>query len=149
MSAPEKSVKKESKWAITAGLIFGLTMVCVVALYLGELIHSGPRGGPEGRTEALLMQLGTVFVEYQTDYGALPPSSENYQLAKTLSGDNPRKKAYFLPQPNQINANREYIDAWGTPLRFSFKSNGDSMDVLIISAGPDKIFGTADDIKNQ
>jgi len=35
---------------------------------------------------------------------------------------------------------------WGTPFRITF---GPNSDVSVISAGPDKIFGTPDDITNQ
>jgi hypothetical protein len=94
----------------------------------------------------LMSVLGAVFAAYSEDYGSLPPSSENYLLVQTFSGDNPHKSSYFLPKPSELNVNHEYADGWGTPLRFVFKGKD---DVLIISAGPDKIFGTADDITSQ
>ncbi len=41
----------------------------------------------------------------------------------------------------------EIYDPWGTPLDYRYES-GDNFPELI-SAGPDKVFGNADDIKNR
>jgi hypothetical protein len=143
---PSSQFAKRSWWWIVILAIGGIVAFCAAIVY-----YSGPIVGPIARepTETLMQGIATAFVGYAHDYGALPPSPENYLLVKTFSGDNPRKEVYFSPHSTQINANREYIDAWGTPLRFSFTSKDDPMNVLIISAGPDKIFGTSDDITNQ
>lgn len=94
----------------------------------------------------LMAMINAALSAYETDNSALPPSSENYLLVKELTGEGLTPKVYTLPRPNELNANREFVDGWGTPLRFVFKGKD---DVLSISAGPDKIFGTADDITNQ
>lgn len=40
-----------------------------------------------------------------------------------------------------------FVDAWGTSLNYEYQ-NGDSFPV-ITSAGPDRVFGTEDDLKSQ
>ena len=47
---------------------------------------------------------------------------------------------------NQMDSRDELVDGWGTPFRISYLSDS---EVSIVSAGPDKIFGTPDDITNQ
>jgi len=146
MNSAEQPKKKRFWRRILVLTAIGLIVFCAIMIYL-----SGPVVGPQPRrpTETLMQAIATAFVGYDHDCGALPPSSENYRLVKALDGDNLRKASYFSPHSIQINANREYIDAWGTPLRFSFTPETDVLDVLIISAGPDKTFGTPDDITNQ
>ena len=45
-----------------------------------------------------------------------------------------------------MNPNGEIIDPWKTPYRIIFDTDS---KVHIVSAGPDKIFGTPDDITSQ
>ena len=90
--------------------------------------------------------IAAIFENYVQDNGMVPPSSENYRLVQTFTGKGSDKKSYFTPNSRTVNANREFIDGWGTPFRISFESKD---NIVILSAGPDKIFGTADDITNQ
>ena len=118
--------------------------VCLVYLASGTM---EPHSSREGETIGLIAAIDAALSAYETDHkGALPPSSENYLLVKELTSGGPTNKAYILPRRNELNANREFVDGWGTPLRFVFKGKDDAR---IISAGPDKIFGTPDDITNQ
>ena len=76
----------------------------------------------------------------------MPETTDNTRLQKILSGDNPRKIAFLLLKPTDLNSTGEMIDSWGTPFRITY---GPESTVHVISAGPDKIFGTTDDITNQ
>jgi len=90
--------------------------------------------------------LEAIFASYVQDNGEVPVSSENYRLVQIFTGNGSDKNSYFTPNSRTVNANHEFIDGWGTPLRISFVSKD---NILIRSAGPDKIFGTPDDITNQ
>jgi hypothetical protein len=101
---------------------------------------------PEEKTWMEMQPLSSAVSCYLTDNGP-PASSENNVFTETLFGIRPPHKAYLEPSSYIVqNSNHELIDGWGTPLRFVFKGKN---DFLIISAGPDKIFGTADDITNH
>jgi len=47
-----------------------------------------------------------------------------------------------------IDTPPEIYDPWGTVIDYIYDVAGDNFPVLV-SAGPDKIFGTADDISNK
>jgi hypothetical protein len=70
------------------------------------------------------------------------PVGTNAEITKALMGENP-VHATFSQEPPTLNAKGELIDPWGTPY-FFHQISGNEM--VIISAGPDKIMGTADDI---
>ena len=91
-------------------------------------------------------QIYTACQAFRTEYGGLPESPENCRLKKILGGDNPRGIEFLFTRPTDLNPNGEMIDPWGTPFRITFDPDS---KVHVISAGPDKIFGTADDIPNQ
>ncbi len=133
----------------------GVVWIVRLAFYglvtLFALVFFGGRGGPllmAHRSEASL-EMGAITMaskDYAKEYGMLPPASENYRLFAFLSGDNPRKIEFVSLKKSQMNANREMIDPWGTPFRITFVSDS---EIHVVSAGPDKIFGTSDDIPNE
>jgi hypothetical protein len=142
MTESDKPVKKR-RWTI-----YG---VCALFIILAFTLLLPGRGGPgraafkaEASEEA--NQVYIACQSYLTEYRTLPQTSENYRLIKILCGDNPRKMEFISLKPRQVSPNGEDIDPWGTPFRIIF-SSGTNVDV--ISAGPDKIFGTPDDITNQ
>ncbi len=71
------------------------------------------------------------------------PVGENEEIFAALRGKNP-KGIRFLPDAFPgLQADGKVTDRWGTPWRFHALS-GQEMEVL--SAGPDRQFGTTDDI---
>jgi type II secretory pathway pseudopilin PulG len=136
--------RKKRFWTPYGVLAMLLVLVLLVA---ASLPGSGPLKA--GIRVAVLNQVSQIYTacqNYQIEYGTLPETSENYRLKKILCGDNPRKIEFLSLKTGQINPNGEIIDPWGTPFRITFDSDS---KVHVISADPDKIFGTADDITNQ
>ncbi len=82
-----------------------------------------------------------MITAYHTRMGENPVGT-NAEITKALLGGNP-VHANFSQDAPTLNAKGELIDPWGTPY-FFHQISGDHMQ--IISAGPDKILGTADDI---
>jgi hypothetical protein len=78
------------------------------------------------------------------DSGTWPKKMDNAGLFDILSGAD-SGKVYIAFKTEQISLNGELVDEWGTPLRVTRVSD---TELKIESAGPDKIFGTADDISN-
>jgi hypothetical protein len=127
-------------WALLAFFIMGV---------LGSIDVVGPRAltaAKRAKAQNEISQITTACENYKNEYFVLPDSTENYRLTKVLCGDNPRKIAFLTPGPSDMNANGELIDPWGTPFRITFDAKSGPHAV---SAGPDKIFGTKDDITNQ
>jgi hypothetical protein len=70
------------------------------------------------------------------------PVGENADITAALAGDN-RLGFVLIPRNHPaINSAGELCDRWGTPFRFHQVSG---QDMEIRSAGPDRIFATADD----
>jgi hypothetical protein len=148
MTAAEQPVKKRSR---KSNLILEAVLVLAIILVLiGDMLLAGIGNGlkaalPGPRASNDIVQICTACQYYVIEYGALPPTSENYRLKKILCGDNPRGIAFLNLRSSDFSLNGEMIDPWKTPFRIAFDSDS---KVHVISAGPDKIFGTPDDITN-
>jgi hypothetical protein len=97
------------------------------------------------RTTALIQGLNEAYKSYVADNGALPQDLDNRHLYDVISGVGARNY-YMTFNSRDVNASRELVDAWGTPLHVSRLADS---NVRIESAGPDGKFGTSDDIANQ
>lgn len=89
-----------------------------------------------------LSTLEAILREYRRQYQE-NPSGENVEISAALMGDNDRGLG-FIPKlgKNQINAQGELIDRWGSPYFFHVES---STEMEIRSGGPDGVLYTADD----
>jgi hypothetical protein len=148
MNPTEKPVKKRSREPnpfLEAALVLAIILVLIGDILMGGM-DSGLKAPPRAKAANDIVQICIACQNYVTKYGTLPPSSENYRLTKILCGDNPRGITFINLMPSKLNPNGEMIDPWGTPFRITFDPN---FKVHVISAGPDKIFGTPDDITNQ
>lgn len=82
-----------------------------------------------------------MFRDFRTIMGQNPVGT-NAEIMKAINGGNP-KGARLMHEGQQLNGNGELVDRWGTPYFFHQMS---ATNMEITSAGPDKIFGTSDDI---
>jgi hypothetical protein len=64
------------------------------------------------------------------------PVGGNADVARALQGENSRSLIIIVGQKQDVNDKGEFVDPWGTPLRFYFAGEG----ILIRSAGPNKRF---------
>lgn len=74
------------------------------------------------------------------------PVGSNAEIMASIIGGNPKKARLGPPEGLRLNEKGELIDAWGTPYFFHQMS---AMNMEITSAGPDRKFGTSDDIKGR
>jgi hypothetical protein len=96
-------------------------------------------------TDAIMSSIGQAVDAYRQEYGQLP-SSVNRDLVDELTGQNAKGTPFMDFSPRRLNRAGEVVDAWGTPLRFEWL---DGRSVQITSAGPDRTFGTPDDMKRR
>jgi len=142
MTDTEKPVKKR-RWTIYgvwASLFVLLAMACL------DAPKTNVRVALKAYASNQASLIFTACQAYKIEYGTLPQVSENNRLKEILCGDNPRKMEFLTFRPNDVSSNGEMIDPWGTPFRITFDPDS---KIHVISAGPDKIFGTPDDITNQ
>lgn len=74
------------------------------------------------------------------------PVGTNAEIMKALGGSNPKKIKLGLPEGQQLNADGELADPWGTPY-FFHQISGQEMEIRC--AGPDRIMWNDDDIHVQ
>lgn len=89
-----------------------------------------------------LDQVGLMFRDYRTRMGE-NPVGPNADIMKAVMGENPKKARLGPPEGQQLNANGELVDRWGTPYFFHQMAR---TEMEIRSAGPDRKMWTDDDI---
>jgi len=127
-------------------LIFALGIISVRVARDDLKAGIGAVAVQKDKVASLEKQIEAACQAYKAKHGKLPASSENYQLVQILKQDNPQVMSFTNDNPNSLNSNGELVDSWGTPFRITF---GPDSKVHAASAGPDKVFGTPDDVTNQ
>jgi hypothetical protein len=135
------SRKRVVKW-----LVAGVAIIFIFVFYW--IAFAGPGShdvGPLVSTKAELLALTMAARTYISDNGSFPKNLDNHIFWSDLSGAD-SGKVYMEFETSQQNDKGEITDPWGRPYRIWYFSD---KEVGITSAGPDKTFGTADDISNQ
>jgi hypothetical protein len=83
-----------------------------------------------------------MISDYHTLMGENPVGT-NAEIMKAVMGGNKHQAMLGPPEGQALNEQGELVDQWGTPY-FFHQLSADRMEIY--SAGPDRIFGTADDI---
>jgi len=147
-------------------LIEMLIVVGIIALLATMVISVASRidtRAKEKGTESLLALLDSALQEYHEFTGRFPEQSETdstnamihseYLYGELSSIPSVRKILTKLSNSSVENKYRtsetaaELYDPWGTVLDYRYIP-GDNFP-LLVSAGPDKTFGTADDMSNR
>jgi len=155
-------IEHRARTAVT--LVEMIIVVAVIALLAAMVVvaaRSIDNQAKEKGAEGLFSVLGGALEEYYDFTGTFPPQagtnpSENSQelyRELRLIPDSRR----ILEKINDSLIKNEYgaadsppeiYDPWGTALDYQYDADGDSFPKLI-SAGPDRVFGKADDITNR
>jgi hypothetical protein len=133
---------RRTNWLLVISLMVGIILILA---FLILMAGSTSMGSHPARTAAELQVLDAACQSYTEDNGPFPKNLDNHTLWADLSGAD-SGKVYMSFRTGDVNTKGELIDSWGTPLRVWYISD---KEVGITSAGPDKTFGTADDISNQ
>ena len=117
------------KWIVVPAALFGLVLI----FGSGRTICT-----KENATTASLAGLRQALKAFDVDYRRYPTTVEGLQFLRTPppSSADPAPHAYIDEVP---------LDGWGTELRYQWPSTR-GKDFDLYSAGPDRIFGTADDM---
>ncbi len=101
---------------------------------------------PKGTIAQDMQILRTVFTTWLTNFpNEGNPVGENAEITAALMGKNRLNLVLIEPTNRAVNARGELVDRWGTPFRLH-QLSGTKMEVQ--SAGPDRKFATADDVKS-
>lgn len=99
-------------------------------------------GSPDAGIEDDIGILEVLLESYRRSLGSVPMGM-NDQVVAALQGENLRGLVVFPSQHAALSPKGELLDRWGTPYWFHAQS---STQMTVISAGPDKQFGTSDDV---
>jgi hypothetical protein len=88
--------------------------------------------------------LDALLRYYRRMYVKNPVAGVNEEVVDALTGKNERHLALISPQHPAISPEGRLVDKWGMPYFFHALS-GEEMEIS--SAGPDRKFGTHDDVK--
>ena len=89
--------------------------------------------------------INDLFTNWRINFPRLGhPFGENAEITAALIGENTYRLPLMPRDHPAINAAGELTDRWGTPFLFHALAS-DRMEIR--SAGPDKKFGTADDVR--
>ena len=104
------------------------------------------------KTKTIISSLEAALSMYETDFGDYPAGTTSRILVELLQGPVENEKwngPYIRFKKEDIDKNGNIIDGWKTPLIYKYpQSEKENVPYLIISAGPDKKFGTEDDFGN-
>jgi hypothetical protein len=135
--------KKIGEHKILHALWLVVSSTLVFLILFGE-----PRGNirmaRRAMTENSANQVQIAILNYETEYGSSPSGKTNAELVRELEGDNPRKIEFLSLRPSDKNIKGEMLDAWGRPLVITMT---DPHHPIVESAGPDRKWGTKDDLK--
>ena len=117
--------------------ILGVITSMVVPRLIGRQQHANVDA-----TKLSLRGVEHALKLYALDHsGNFPPSTEGLNILLQAPGQrDPRWRGPYLEQPA--------LDAWGSPVIYEFPGRHNTQGYDIVSAGPDKIPNTADDIGN-
>lgn len=101
--------------------------------------------GEEGTAEEDLEIVGLVLAEYRKALGG-NPVGENEEIVEALRGGNPSGLRFLAPDHPAVDPAGRLCDRWGTPLFFHALS---SRSMEVVSAGPDRLQGTPDDLTRR
>jgi hypothetical protein len=133
----KRKTKKVLVWS--AGVLSSFLLV-------GLLLPVPHRPGKFTRiliTRSLIQGFDAACRAYKADCGRYPSGTLS-EVMSALEGNNPHGLVFFQIQSNSLNQAGEPIDQWKTPFRLA--PAVDTEPPQLISAGPDKVFGTKDDI---
>ena len=122
---------------ILIGIACVMALLALVIFLLPIGIGSHP-SGPRVQTMATVRAWKHALDAYSSDCGAYPTDSQGLNALLI----NPGVSNWHGPYYDAESIGGDKKDGWGTEIRYTWGTTGSS----VVSAGPDKVFGTADDI---
>jgi type II secretion system protein G len=124
-----------------------LLVVLLLVFLAGALIPrfarlKAPYNPPDHQTMRTMSNLKTAIDTFEVDNGRLPRQDEGFAVLLEAPPD--LKGKWAGPY---VESDTYFLDQWGHPFRYMHRVKGSTEEFNIISAGPDGVFGTEDDIE--
>lgn len=131
-----------SQWRIRPGFVLGLVVVFVIFPLFVRLVLPNPSGKIRAKiyfTRLEITKIAAILNHYAAD-SADYPFSNSWVFPSRLTAEERRDLSHLA---SNTNAQGVLLDAWQTPLQVETRMQ---TDVVIRSAGPNRIFIDKDDI---
>ncbi|MFN4227428.1 MAG: type II secretion system protein GspG [Candidatus Ratteibacteria bacterium] len=134
-----------------------LISICIISLIASislPALHRARNKTVIAKTKAIINTIEAALSIYETDFGDYPHNQDNGSqiLVKVLQGPIESDRwngPYIRLKKEDIDEEGNILDAWKNPIIYKYpQTDYDNVPFLIISAGPDRKFGTKDDIGN-
>ena len=136
-------------------LIELLVVIAIITILAGMVVSGAQQARKRGavtKAKAQMASIETAISMYETDMG-ISPGSDNKTLVEALTqdqGDSDWSGPYMHIKKDELDANGEYVDAWGNAFVYVNPGENNASFYDIYSKGPN---GTGDgndkdDIKN-
>lgn len=128
---------------VGAAIVLVLVAVAVLALSPVVISHRRPKSFWCGRK---LRDTAGASSNYRKDLGEFPAAKDATELARILSSETEHDGRVYGPYMmfREKTAEKASLDPWGT--RLFYERSPDGQSFRLGSAGPDRKFGTEDDI---
>lgn len=151
------------KRSLTKGLtlIELITVIAILAILASMIVGAGQyarKKAARTKAESAIANLDLALSAYKLDFNAYPDgenkdvvdrlSNEEYGDSGSSNYDSSWNGPYMSFKEKDLNSNKEFLDPWGTPYTYKKPGDKNKLSYDIISAGPDKAFGTTDDLAN-
>lgn len=124
------------RW-ICLGVLASVVLASACVLVVGAVSARNARRRAEARVAALVQAISSE----QAATGTTPALDDHAQLRRSVMARLPAAEADFALGAGAVSD--PIRDSWGTPFRFVIGAGG---TVVVACAGPDRAFGTQDDI---
>lgn len=122
-------------WPRLIIVVVGIWAACFVAVYRSPSLRNWPRKQAFLRAKAEISSLQTAVDAFNIDTGSDPMVGQGLGALLAPPAGVTNWHGPYISTPRQL------VDPWGTPYFYKPPPGRD-----LFSAGPDKIFGTKDDI---
>jgi len=120
----------------------------IIGLILGGAIYSMGRirdSAAVSTADQDMKSFESALDQYRNNGGNYPSTSQGLEALLTKPTDSPRPRRWT----KMLKSEDDLLDPWKTKYKYQYPGSQDASRPEIISAGPDKAFGSDDDQSNQ
>ncbi|MBN1445190.1 MAG: type II secretion system protein GspG [Candidatus Omnitrophica bacterium] len=147
-------VRVRGKGITLLEILVVMAIIAVLSAIATPALGNARRRAMSVKTESVIASIEAALSMYGTDFGDYPAfeGEGTGSLTELLQGPVESrfwKGPYMRFKTADIDGGNNILDAWKTPLSYRYPQDGHTnVPYIIISAGPDREMGTADDIGN-
>jgi type II secretion system protein G len=135
-------------------ILVSMCIILFIAAFSLPALHRARNKAVIAKTKAIIDTIEAALSMYETDFGDYPENQANGSkiLVEILQGPVESDRwngPYIRFKKDQLDEYGNILDAWKMPIIYKYpQTDYDNIPFLLLSAGPDRKYGTKDDIGN-